>query len=655
MAYESFEQRLLDIRVLLWEPYDRAKEAGDEAEMKRLTDIAVVIDSLSTKLALESLATAAASLEELAKQIGSHTAEAQVGNSSFGVMSLQQIEHRVEELFDQIENTIYNYPKPKPKVKIKSNIKVVPKSLATSPESDVGPGAGHSLVLSEEHLIALWKRSLYPIETGKIIVFGLRGVRPVSFGEHRFASTQGIMPMPLNFLTMNCTIGQWLPGEGIALFPGSTVPFREIVRGGISKNGQGVNQLGRGRYRSYDAGWHKRGEGSAGHWALRQNCEITLQRTGDDLDYDAADRWWQGWEAGDNIHCAFNMGEGDAVANVSFSSAGCQVVAGTVKKGVRDSESGPWAAFIAPFKDRLGSQRECEYVLFSGEEVIQMIQTQCVGKTVLLRFGSVGPLVRQLQSKLRKKGALLKETGVFDSATFRAVIDIQAQRLGAEAVDGIVGPQTASILDLVLHEFNFSDAIDTGLESSDFEGIWESSVEPVGENTQLVWGKVTSNKHGREFNKKVIEISGRLNCDPNNLMAVMAFETGGTFEPNQPNLGGSGAIGLIQFMPKTASYLGTSSAALAAMSAIEQLDYVEQFLIDQSKGKPLYQLSDLYMCVLWPKAVGKPDSYVLFTESEAYKQNSGLDANNNGAITKLEATAKVQAMKVKGLTKSRFG
>lgn len=652
MDNEALRQRLLDIRGLLWKPYDRAKEAGNEAEMKRLSDIAAVIDSLSAKLALESLATAAASLDELANQVGSHTAEAQAGSSSFGSMSLQQIELRVEQLFEKIEKAIGNYPKPKlrlkPKVKVKPKVKSIPGAPTHYLVPDVGAGAGQSLVLSEAHLIALWKRSLFPIDTGNIIVFGLRGARPASFGEHRFASTQVIMPMPLNYLTMNCTIGQWRPGEGIALFPGSTVPFRETVKGGLTRNGRGVNQLGRGRYRSYDAGWHKRGDGHKGHWALRQNCEITLQRTGDDLDYDAADRWWQGWEAGDNIHCAFNMGEGDAVANVRYSSAGCQVVAGTVNKGVPGSESGPWAAFIAPFKDRLGLQRECEYVLFSSEEAIQMIQTQCVGKTALLRFGSVGPLVRQLQSKLRKKGATLKETSVFDSATFRAVVDFQALRLGAEAVDGIVGPQTSSMLDLVLPEFNFDEAIGSAL--------LDSNNEPIAVDTPLVWGKTTSKKHGWAFNKKIIEISGRLNCDPNNLMAVMAFETGGSFESDQPNLAGSGAIGLIQFMPKTATYLGTSSAALAAMSAIEQLDYVEKYLTLQSGGKQLNQLSDLYMCVLWPKAVGKPDSYALFkAPSKAYKQNRGLDSNKNGTITKLEATAKVQEMKEKGLSKSRFG
>lgn len=41
-------------------------------------------------------------------------------------------------------------------------------------------------------------------------------------------------------------------------------------------------------------------------------------------------------------------------------------------------------------------------------------------------------------------------------------------------------------------------------------------------------------------------------------MAAMAFESGETFSPSIKNAAGSGAVGLIQFMPSTAKALGTS-------------------------------------------------------------------------------------------------
>ena len=129
-------------------------------------------------------------------------------------------------------------------------------------------------------------------------------------------------------------------------------------------------------------------------------------------------------------------------------------------------------------------------------------------------------------------------------------------------------------------------------------------------------------------------------------MAVMSFETGGTFNPGIANAAGSGATGLIQFMPSTAAGLGTSTQELAGMSRAQQMQYVEKYLSNKNvKGKGL---SDLYMAVLFPAAVGKPDDYVLFGRGamagytgRAYDQNRGLDKNGDGSITKAEASAKV--------------
>ena len=130
----------------------------------------------------------------------------------------------------------------------------------------------------------------------------------------------------------------------------------------------------------------------------------------------------------------------------------------------------------------------------------------------------------------------------------------------------------------------------------------------------------------------------------------MAFETGGTFNPAEKNRAGSGATGLIQFMPSTAEGLGTTTDELAKMSRTEQMKYVEKFL--SNKGISGKGLSDVYMAVLFPAAVGKPDDFVLFGKGAmsgytgtAYEQNKGLDANNDGSITKAEASAKVQQYK----------
>lgn len=161
----------------------------------------------------------------------------------------------------------------------------------------------------------------------------------------------------------------------------------------------------------------------------------------------------------------------------------------------------------------------------------------------------------------------------------------------------------------------------------------------------LAWGAKVS----PDFRAKVRAISARLGCAPDDLMACMAWESGRSFSPSKKNMAGSGATGLIQFMPDTAAKLGTSTSALAAMTAIQQLDWVERYF-QPYKGK-LATLADLYMAILWPAGVGKPMEYVLWdkrTRPTTFRQNAGLDINHDGAITKAECAAKLYAMKAEG-------
>jgi hypothetical protein len=106
-------------------------------------------------------------------------------------------------------------------------------------------------------------------------------------------------------------------------------------------------------------------------------------------------------------------------------------------------------------------------------------------------------------------------------------------------------------------------------------------------------------------------------------------------------------------MPSTAKALGTGIDALKRMTPLAQLDYVRIYF-KPYRGK-LRDLSDLYMAILWPKAVGKPLSYVLFAKgSTAYRQNH-LDANNDGAVTKIEAASRVQQHLVEGMREELRG
>ncbi|AXB30838.1 hypothetical protein DSB67_04295 [Vibrio campbellii] len=101
-------------------------------------------------------------------------------------------------------------------------------------------------------------------------------------------------------------------------------------------------------------------------------------------------------------------------------------------------------------------------------------------------------------------------------------------------------------------------------------------VEPSIQSIQTIaWGAKVS----PEFKHKVLLVCKELGINPDFLMACMAFETGETFSPKIKNAAGSGATGLIQFMPATAKGLGTTTEKLAQMTAVKQLDGLMAALI----------------------------------------------------------------------------
>jgi hypothetical protein len=110
------------------------------------------------------------------------------------------------------------------------------------------------------------------------------------------------------------------------------------------------------------------------------------------------------------------------------------------------------------------------------------------------------------------------------------------------------------------------------------------------------------------FRNKLKQIAARLGVSTSDLLRIMHFESG--LDPARTNE--IGAVGLIQFLPKTARNLGTTTAELAKMSAVDQLDYVEKYY-KMNQVKPGMDLGDLYLMTYMPAAVqmNKPDDFVL--------------------------------------------
>lgn len=145
------------------------------------------------------------------------------------------------------------------------------------------------------------------------------------------------------------------------------------------------------------------------------------------------------------------------------------------------------------------------------------------------------------------------------------------------------------------------------------------------------------------FMSSVERVSGNLGIPSEELLRAMHFETGGTFSTSIKNPTGS-ATGLIQFIESTAESLGTSTAELAKMTREEQMEYVEKYL-SPYKGR-MKDFGDIYMAIHLPVAIGKSNDYVIYDNeslrTQAYKQNRGLDTNNDGKVTKGEAVARAE-------------
>jgi len=141
------------------------------------------------------------------------------------------------------------------------------------------------------------------------------------------------------------------------------------------------------------------------------------------------------------------------------------------------------------------------------------------------------------------------------------------------------------------------------------------------------------------FAKGVKALARKYGINPNWLMALMNSETGGSFRADQRNAAGSGATGLIQFMPATARSLGTTTEYLASLTNVQQLAWVDKYIAYTMKYLGVDKIKDyddLYLLIFYPKAVGKKDSYVIAKpDTITYRQNKGVDmkGDKDGRLT----------------------
>jgi len=147
-------------------------------------------------------------------------------------------------------------------------------------------------------------------------------------------------------------------------------------------------------------------------------------------------------------------------------------------------------------------------------------------------------------------------------------------------------------------------------------------------------------QNDNEFLNEVARVAENVGVLPDQLLAVIDFETIGSFSPSEKS-GTSSGTGLNQFLEKTAKGLGTTTSELSQMSRADQMEYVEKYL-NRYEGD-IKNTGDLYMAVHWPNGIGQSDDYVLYRKgSKAYRANSSLDTSKDGTVTRGEALVRLR-------------
>lgn len=201
-----------------------------------------------------------------------------------------------------------------------------------------------------------------------------------------------------------------------------------------------------------------------------------------------------------------------------------------------------------------------------------------------------------------------------------------------DVVDDVTGNERGGFIDSV-SRFLFPDRATT--------------ISGTGEGAVSAKQSYSSKQFTADKAKSIARVAKNIGVDPNDLAAVISFETGGTFDPNIKNPKSS-ATGLIQFMKGSGGtkgkYYGMSREEFGSLSFDEQMKYVEKYFKDRGfKQGRNYTTGDVY---------GAVTGYGYKKGTEAYELNKVWDSNKNGVVEKGEM---VQNPKFRAHQRDYFG
>lgn len=207
-------------------------------------------------------------------------------------------------------------------------------------------------------------------------------------------------------------------------------------------------------------------------------------------------------------------------------------------------------------------------------------------------------LIKELQTLLRRKGAKIEVTGKLDSATAEAVKTYYPHLYDKIAPDSDQRRPSKSL--------DVGSERHTSRKPTDPESDKPAASAPAKRSSST-----GSAFRDPEFVKKLKTVAQNLRIDPDDLAAIIYTESRGRASAiNKFDV----SVGLIGFTRGTAESLKTTKERIAQMSAIDQLDLVEQYY-RRIGVKPGMNRGQIYMLTFLPAFVNSPDNTVLGKEN----------------------------------------
>lgn len=192
-------------------------------------------------------------------------------------------------------------------------------------------------------------------------------------------------------------------------------------------------------------------------------------------------------------------------------------------------------------------------------------------------------------------------------------------------------------------------AIENGRSIAMISNLELADLPPTASDLEVATSVVTKRNGFKSLTQEqldsITKVAKNIGANPNDLAAVISYETAGSFSPNARNPKGS-ATGLIQFMQYTDGvgnentpankwdYWGMTRSQFGALSFSAQMVYVEKYFKDRGlrESKPA-SLATLYGLVMGvPKGGYTRDRY-----PAVFRDNPSWNPDGNDVITAAEA------------------